>query len=68
MSRENVELVRVFERKMDNDTKMRFENLGRLQELARDHGDEVTPICSHDAKMLDDAQPAISPASAAGLN
>lgn len=46
---------------------MRFENLGPLQELARDHGDEVTLICSHDAKMLDEAQPAISPASAAGL-
>ena len=31
----------------------RLSNLGRLRELARDHGDEVTLICSHDAKMLD---------------
>jgi glyoxylase-like metal-dependent hydrolase (beta-lactamase superfamily II) len=60
--------LRIFERKMDHDTKLRFENLGRLQELAREHGDEVTLICSHDAKMLEEAQAAMSPASAAGLN
>jgi hypothetical protein len=41
---------------MDHDTKARFENLERLQELQRDHGDEVTLICSHDAKMLDQAR------------
>ncbi len=48
--------LRVFERKADNSTRARFENLERLQELARDHGDEVTLFCSHDAKMLEAAQ------------
>jgi glyoxylase-like metal-dependent hydrolase (beta-lactamase superfamily II) len=60
--------LRVFERRMDHDTKARFENLERLQELQRDHGDEVTLICSHDAKMLDEARATMSPASAADLN
>jgi glyoxylase-like metal-dependent hydrolase (beta-lactamase superfamily II) len=45
--------LRVFERRMDHDTKTRLHNLGRLKELAREHGDEVTVFCSHDAKTLD---------------
>jgi glyoxylase-like metal-dependent hydrolase (beta-lactamase superfamily II) len=48
--------LRVFERKMDHDTKLRFENLERLKELARDRGDEVTLICSHDAQMFETVQ------------
>jgi glyoxylase-like metal-dependent hydrolase (beta-lactamase superfamily II) len=58
--------LRVFQRMMDQSGKTRLQNLGRLQELAREHGDEVTLFCSHDAKTLEEAQAAISPAAGSG--
>ena len=35
------------------DNKARVQNLERLQELARTHGDEVTVFCAHDKAQLD---------------
>ena len=34
------------------DREARNHNQERLRELARDHGDEVTLICSHDPMMM----------------
>ncbi|HEU4980205.1 MAG TPA: MBL fold metallo-hydrolase [Solirubrobacterales bacterium] len=60
--------LRLFQTITESDRKARHENQERLRELRRDHGDEVTLICSHDAKMLEDAQRATSPAPGAGLS
>src|SRR5262249_4028720 len=46
----------LFQTITETDRKTRHTNQERLRELARDHGDEVTVICSHDPKMLDRAQ------------
>jgi glyoxylase-like metal-dependent hydrolase (beta-lactamase superfamily II) len=48
--------LRLYENLNNHKRKGRFENLERLQELAREHGDEVTLICSHDPVMLAEAQ------------
>ncbi len=42
-----------FQRLMAIDNKARVQNLERLQELARTHGDEVTVFCAHDKAQLD---------------
>jgi glyoxylase-like metal-dependent hydrolase (beta-lactamase superfamily II) len=47
--------LRVFETINDDDGKARRRNQERLAELAREHGDEVRLICSHDAVLLDRA-------------
>jgi hypothetical protein len=52
---------------MDHSSKDRLHNLGRLQELQREHGDEITLFCSHDQRMLADAQAAMNSAPGAGL-
>jgi glyoxylase-like metal-dependent hydrolase (beta-lactamase superfamily II) len=44
--------LRAFQNLNQNDGKARHRNRERLQELNRDHGDEVTLICSHDPEML----------------
>jgi glyoxylase-like metal-dependent hydrolase (beta-lactamase superfamily II) len=59
--------LRIYENLNNHDRKARLENLGRLQELAREHGDEVTLICSHDAQMLDEAQ-SVAPGSTSPLS
>ena len=46
---------RIFESINDHDGKARRRNQARLRELQREHGDEVTLICSHDPKMLEAA-------------
>lgn len=40
--------LRAFQRLMAVDNAARLHNLARLQELRRDHGDEVTVFCAHD--------------------
>ena len=45
--------LRAFQALNAYDGKARNRNLERLQELARDHGDEVRLICSHDPVMFD---------------
>lgn len=44
--------LRVFQKLNEHDGKARVRNQGRLRELARDHGDEVRLICSHDPELL----------------
>jgi glyoxylase-like metal-dependent hydrolase (beta-lactamase superfamily II) len=45
--------LRLFQNLNQNDGKARHHNQERLQELKREHGEEVTLICSHDAGMLE---------------
>jgi glyoxylase-like metal-dependent hydrolase (beta-lactamase superfamily II) len=52
--------MRIYEALAQHSGRERHRNLERLRELNREHGDEVTLICSHDARMLDDSQAAIS--------
>jgi glyoxylase-like metal-dependent hydrolase (beta-lactamase superfamily II) len=47
--------LRAFQAINAHDGKLRHRNLERLRTLARDHGDEVRLICSHDPEMLDRA-------------
>lgn len=47
--------LRAFQTLTERDGKARRHNRERLQELAREHGDEVRLICSHDAEMFDRA-------------
>ena len=44
--------LRLFQNLNQHDGKARHHNQERLRELRREHGDEVTLICSHDAEML----------------
>jgi glyoxylase-like metal-dependent hydrolase (beta-lactamase superfamily II) len=44
--------MRVFQSLMEHDGKARRHNQERLRELAREHSDEVTLICSHDPLMM----------------
>lgn len=44
--------LRMFQNLNQHDGKARHRNQERLRELRREHGDEVTLICSHDAEML----------------
>ena len=44
--------LRFFQNLNQHDGKARHHNQERLRELRREHGDEVTLICSHDAEML----------------
>jgi hypothetical protein len=46
---------------MDTDRDQRFANQRRLRELKRDHGDEVTIFCSHDAIELGQMQKLANP-------
>ena len=48
--------LRAFQNLNQHDGKARHRNLERLQELRREHGDEMTLICSHDAQMLEAAK------------
>jgi ribonuclease BN (tRNA processing enzyme) len=48
--------LRFFQTLNQHDGKARHRNQERLRELQRDHGDEVTLFCSHDAQMLETAQ------------
>lgn len=48
--------LRFYQRMMDTDRELRFENQERLRELKRSHGSEVTIFCSHDAKELEALQ------------
>lgn len=41
--------LRTYHRINSHDARARRENADRLSELARDHGDEITVFCSHDA-------------------
>lgn len=45
--------LRLFENVTQSDRGDRMHNLGRLQELRRDHGSEVELICSHDPETFD---------------
>lgn len=45
--------LRAFQRAMAMDNASRLDNLARLQELHRDHADEVTVFCAHDKSELD---------------
>ena len=60
--------LRLFENLNNHKRRARFQNLERLQELARDHGDEVTLICSHDPEMLAEAQAAAPTDESAGTS
>ncbi|HEY6638232.1 MAG TPA: MBL fold metallo-hydrolase [Solirubrobacterales bacterium] len=53
---------RVFERINQHDGEARARNQGRLRELRRKHGDELTMICSHDPDLLAAAQRQPEPA------
>jgi glyoxylase-like metal-dependent hydrolase (beta-lactamase superfamily II) len=44
--------LKFFQRLNEHDGKSRAHNQGRLRELAREHGDEVRLICSHDPELL----------------
>ena len=44
--------LRMFQNLNQHDGKARHRNQERLRDLQREHGDEVTLICSHDAEML----------------
>jgi len=48
--------LRLFQNINQHDGEARHRNQERLWELQRDHGDEVTLICSHDPQMLHAAQ------------
>jgi glyoxylase-like metal-dependent hydrolase (beta-lactamase superfamily II) len=48
--------LRFFQNLNQHDGKARHRNQERLRELQRDHGDEVTLVCSHDAQMLEAAE------------
>jgi glyoxylase-like metal-dependent hydrolase (beta-lactamase superfamily II) len=45
--------LRAFQRVMASDNRARLDNLARLQELHRDHGDEVTVFSAHDRSELE---------------
>jgi glyoxylase-like metal-dependent hydrolase (beta-lactamase superfamily II) len=45
--------LRAFQRAMGIDNASRAHNLARLQELRRDHADEITMFCAHDKAELD---------------
>jgi glyoxylase-like metal-dependent hydrolase (beta-lactamase superfamily II) len=45
--------MRVFQNVNNHDRTARHANQERLRELNREHGDEVTILCSHDPKMLE---------------
>jgi glyoxylase-like metal-dependent hydrolase (beta-lactamase superfamily II) len=47
--------LRFFQALNQRDGEARSRNQERLRELQRDHGDEVTLFCSHDAQMLEAA-------------
>src|SRR5262249_33660274 len=55
----------LFQTLMQHDGRARQANQERLRELQREHGDEVTLLCSHDPKML---EAAMSSPQAAGLS
>ncbi len=44
--------LRLFQKLNEHDGKARGRNQERLRELAREHGDEVRLICSHDPELL----------------
>ena len=44
--------LRLFQKLNEHDGKARASNQERLRELAREHGDEVRLICSHDPELL----------------
>jgi glyoxylase-like metal-dependent hydrolase (beta-lactamase superfamily II) len=48
--------LRFFQTIDQHDGEARHRNQERLRELRREHGDEVTLFCSHDAQMLEAAQ------------
>ena len=48
--------LRFYQRMMDTDRSLRFQNQERLRELKREHGSEITIFCSHDAKELEALQ------------
>jgi glyoxylase-like metal-dependent hydrolase (beta-lactamase superfamily II) len=48
--------LRAFENVVQANGKLRRQNQERLRELARQHGDKVELICSHDPVLLDRAQ------------
>jgi glyoxylase-like metal-dependent hydrolase (beta-lactamase superfamily II) len=48
--------LRAFQRVVAVDNTARLDNLARLQELRRDHADEVTVFCAHDKSELDELQ------------
>jgi glyoxylase-like metal-dependent hydrolase (beta-lactamase superfamily II) len=45
--------LRFFQSLNQHDGRARHHNQERLRELRREHGDEVTFVCSHDARMLE---------------
>jgi glyoxylase-like metal-dependent hydrolase (beta-lactamase superfamily II) len=47
--------LRLFQNMNQHDGEARHRNRERLRELRREHGGEVTLICSHDAEMLEAA-------------
>lgn len=51
-------MLRAFESMMATDNGARLRNIERLGELARNHGDEVKLICSHDPTELERCQAA----------
>ena len=53
--------LRFYQRLMDTDREQRFANQRRLRELKRDHGDELTIFCSHDAIELEQMQKLANP-------
>ena len=48
--------LRFYQRLMDTDRDQRFANQGRLRDLKRDHGRQITIFCSHDEKELEAMQ------------
>lgn len=48
--------LRFYQTMMEVDRRRRFENLGRLRDLQRDHHGEVTIFCSHDELQLEAMQ------------
>jgi hypothetical protein len=58
--------MRLYQASAQHIGKQRHHNLERLREVRREHGDEVTLICSHDAQMLDESQAAMSLAADPG--
>src|SRR4051794_4016025 len=46
--------LKIYQRTLAVDNSSRARNVERLQELAREHGDEVKVICSHDPALLDE--------------
>lgn len=45
--------LRLYQRMMEKDRRMRLRNQERLRELVREHGDRIKVICSHDARELE---------------